>query len=127
MHEIILVDDAYKHPSRDSTWEMDDCEIEDKIKELRKEIYRLQNSRKNQPYIAVFRKEMFDTGELRCHIFRGFKIMDEKKNLLCADNWTPITESEAEQLKQKYKLSELALKVIKDTIGRGDERASSHR
>jgi hypothetical protein len=122
MHEIIIVDDAYKHPNRDYTWEMDDCEIEDKIKELRKEIYKLQNSRKNQPFLAVFRKEKFNTGELQCHIFRGFKIMDEKENLLCADNWIPITDNEAQYLKQKYKLSDLALKIIKDTIKKGDEK-----
>jgi len=116
MKEIILPDDCYKHPDRDYTWEMDWMEIEDKIKELRKQIYHLQNCRKKQPQIAVFRKEKYGDGEMRVHVFRGFKIMDEKERLFCADNWHPIQENEAKQLKEKYNLTEDALRVIDETL-----------
>ena len=116
MKEILLPDDVYKHKDRDYTWGMEDYEIEDKIKDLRKQIYHLQNCRKKQPDIAVFRKESFGKGKMRVHIFHGWKIMDEKKNMFCADYWRPITEIEAEELKKKYKLKDEALKVIKNTI-----------
>ena len=116
IEEILLPYDVYKHPNRDSTWEMDDFEIEDKIKELRKEIYKLKNSRKKQPKLAVFRKENLGSGDMRCHILHGFQIINEEKNLFCADYWRPITQREAEQLKKKYDFSEEALKVIEETI-----------
>ena len=116
IEEILLPYDVYKHPNRDSTWEMDDFEIEDKIKELRKEIYKLQNSRKKQPKLAVFRKENLGSGDMRCHILHGFQIINEEKNLFCADYWRPITQREAEQLKKKYDFSEESLKVIEETI-----------
>jgi len=116
MKEILLPDDVYKHKDRDYTWEINSDEIENKIKELRKQIYHLQNCRKKQPDIAVFRKGDFGNGEMRVHIFHGWKIMDEKKKLFCADYWNPVTEREAEELKKKYKLSDDALKVIEETI-----------
>jgi len=116
MKEILLPDDVYKHPDRDYTWELDDMQIEDKIKELRKQIYHLQNCRKKQPKIAVFRKEKYGEGDMRVHTFRGWKIMDEEKRLFCADHWYPIQENEAIQLKKKYNLSDDALKVIDETL-----------
>lgn len=118
MKEILLPYDVYKHPARDFTWEMDRDEIEDKIKELRKQIYHLQNCRKKQPMLAIFRKERFGEGEMRCHVFHGFQILDEKDNLFCADCWLPIDKREAELLKERYKLTDDALKVIDDTIAK---------
>lgn len=122
MEEIFLPHDIYGHPNRDHTWDMDDFEIEDKIKELRKEIYRLKNSRKKQPKMAVFRKENLGYGDMRCHILHGFKIIDEKKNSFRADCWRPITEREAEDLKKKYDMKEEALRVIEETIKQGERK-----
>lgn len=114
--EIILPFDVYKHKDRDFTWEMDSLEIEDKISELRKQIKQLQNCRKKQPKLAIFRKINHGTGKMQCHIFHGFQIIDENKNMFCADNWRPITEKEAELLKKKYNLKEEAIKTIENTI-----------
>ena len=33
MSEIIFPSEVFKHPNRDFTWEMNECDIEDKIKE----------------------------------------------------------------------------------------------
>ena len=103
--DIILPHSIKDHKDKDYTWYMDDMEIEDKIKEHRKEIYRLQNCRKKQPKLAIFRKENYGTGDMSCHIFDGFKVMDEEKSLFCADYWHRITRDEAEVLKKKYNLT----------------------
>ena len=116
--EILFPEEIYKHKDRDYTWEMHDMEIEDKIKELRKQIRHLQNCRQKQPKLVCFRKAGFGSGKMQCHIFHGFKIMDESQNLFCADSWSPITEIEADILKKKHNLTEEALKVIEETINR---------
>ncbi len=111
--DIILSFEIEKHPDRDYTWELCDYEIEDKIKELRKQIYHLQNCRKKQPKLLVFRNLNFskDKSE-KAHIFHGFKSKDK---LLCADYWTPITQREADYVRKKYKMREEYLKIIDDT------------
>ena len=53
---------------------------------------------------------------MRCLIFHGFEIVDEKSNIFCADHWAPIRPHEAEILKKRYDLKSEALKVIDDTI-----------
>lgn len=116
-NEIILAEDSYKHKDRDYTWELCDYEIEDKIKELRKEIYHLQNCRKKQPKLLVFRKENFGEGEMKCHIFHGFQITNEKERLLCADYWRPITQQEYELVLKTYpNLKKEFIKIMEDTI-----------
>jgi len=115
MKQIIFSEDCYKHPNRDKTWKLTDYEIEDKIKELKKEIYQLQNSRKKQPNLLVFRKENLGSGEMRCHIFTGFQIRDEEKRYICADSWHPINKSEKEYVLKKFNLTDKAKKVINET------------
>jgi hypothetical protein len=123
MKELIFSEDCYKHPNRDETWDLTDYEIEDKIKELRKEIYKLQKSRKNQPNLIVFRPRTFGgDGQLECHIFSGFQIMNEEKRLLCADSWHHVTESEAKIIKEKFKLTKIGIDVIDRTLKLTDKR-----
>lgn len=114
--EIILAHEIYKHPARDDTWDLDDCDLEEEITKTRKRLYLLQNSRKKQPLAVVFRKENHGTGDMRCHVFHGFAITNEEKKLLCADNWRPITKNEAEQLKKKYDLTDEFLKAVEETV-----------
>ena len=121
MNEMILPSEVETHKDFNDTWLLDNWEIEDKIKELRKEIYRLQKSREKQPFLICFRDRMFssDTDKARCDIFYGFKF--GKKRFTSADSWKPITKEQAEQVKKKYKLTENALKVIDKTIQKGTE------
>jgi hypothetical protein len=114
--ELLLPIDVLSHKDRNYTWSLSDDEIEDKIKKLRKDIYTLQNCRKKQPLLVVFRKDGFGEGEMKCHIFHGFQIRDDKNRLFCADYWKGITENEFEQLSKKYKLTKLSIKIIKKTI-----------
>lgn len=120
MMEVIFSDEVKDHPNWDDTWKLADDEIEDKIKELRKEIYKLQKSRKNQPKLVVFRKANLGEGPWEAHIFDGWQVMDVKEGLFCADSWHRITPQEAEYLKKKYKLTDKAIKVIDDTLKRGN-------
>ena len=106
MKEMIFPHNVKDHKLKDYTWELDDMQIEDKIKELRKEIYHLQNCRKNQPNLIIFRKENFETGEEVLDIFHGWAIINLEKGLYCADYWNPATLEEIKYIEEHYKLSE---------------------
>lgn len=128
--EIILAHEIKDHPNYDYTWELCDYEIEDKIKELRKEIYHLQNCRKKQPKLLVFRKLDFSKDKEReAHIFHGFQVRvkdgDKDNAILCADYWSPITHKEAEQIKKKYEISEEYLNIIKKTLNEKPNKESA--
>jgi len=116
MKEILFADDVFNHKDRDYTWEMDITDIEDEIKKLQKQIHHLKRCRKKQPKLIMFRKAKFGTGRMEAHVLDGWYIVDVDKRLFRADNWHPITDQEAEQLKKKYKLTDEALKVIDDTL-----------
>ena len=86
-----------------SDWFMSDYEIEEKIKELSKEIYRLKNSRKKQPRLIII--EGTDKID-RVRIFQGFKIIDLDKRVVFADNWYEIkTKQDASEIYKQYELS----------------------
>jgi len=104
------------HPQYNETWEMDDMQIEDRIKELRKEIYKLQTCRKKQPKLCVFRLSKHRTGPEEAHIFDGFQVVDLSKGLFCADSWHPIRQKEADAINKKYELTEKGKDIVKKTV-----------
>ena len=121
--DIIFPHEVADHKNRDDTWEMADDEIEDKIKELRREIYRLQKSRSKQPKLLVVRKSAHGTGPVEAHIFDGWQIMDLEKCLFRADSWHRIRQHEADFLKKHYSLTDRIIEVINETLKKGDKHA----
>ena len=55
MSKYILAHDVRELEEIPYHWRIDSIDIEDKIKELRKQIYELQNSRKKQTERKIFR------------------------------------------------------------------------
>ena len=97
-------------------WRMQDYEIEDKIKELRKQIYELQNSRKKQPKLLTFEGE--EKVE-KVRIFDGWNIMGEdgeKKGLFCADHWHIPNEREVEEIIKEFDLKKEVQEILKKQI-----------
>lgn len=95
-------------------WKLDDYEIEEKIKDLRKQIYELQNSRKKQPKLLTFESH---NGEDRCRIFHGWSVrfndVKDKNPLMVADHWTIATEKDLELIEKHIELNPEALNLIK--------------
>jgi len=119
--EFILQSELDKFPNKDKSWKLDECDIEDKIKELRREIYFLKHCREKQPYLIVFRardcgqvETNKDALELRCHIIKGFCY--RPPHYLCADYWSPITKKESEYVLAKYNLHEIYVEAIERTL-----------
>ncbi len=117
MKDIILPDEIKEHKDFCDSWLLDEMDLDEKLKELRKEIYKIQNSRKKQPKLIVFRKENHGTGDMKAHVFHGWSVRDMKTGTLCADHWSPMTKNEAIQVTKKYSLLNKWLKVINDTVG----------
>ena len=115
MTEYILPSEIENHPNKDYTWEMDDYEIEEKIKELRKQIYHLQQCRKKQPHLILFRKRNFSKNDdLVCDIFYGWS--NKKEDLYVADYWRPVTREQADLFMKKYDFKPEAIEIFNRTI-----------
>lgn len=84
-------------------WRLDKEDIDDKIKVLRKQIYELQNSRKNQPKLITF--EGKDKVE-KVRIFDGWEIIDENKGVFCADSWHYPSDREKKELLDTFNFTD---------------------
>lgn len=76
-NEIILAEDSYKHKDRDYTWELCDYEIEDKIKELRKEIKTFYGANKIMKNQIKKAKEMLKRGLVKKDSENTWTVGDE--------------------------------------------------
>jgi len=108
-----LRDNLDKVPSH---WKLEDWEIEEKIKDLRKEIYELQNSRKKQPKLLIF--ESLDSKTDRCRIFEGWAVrfdnIQDKNPVMIADNWRIATEKDLPLIQKELNCNEAVIKLIKN-------------
>lgn len=93
-----------------SDWYLSDYEIEEKISELRKEIYKLKNSRKKQPKLIIIEG---DKKIDRVRIFQGFKIVNLDKRMIVADNWYEIkTKEQVAEISKHFEFNAELLKYF---------------
>lgn len=117
MDKYILCFDVKELEEIPYHWRMADHEIEDKIRDLRKQIYELQNSRKKQPKLVVFEGKDGEKNKLdKVRIFDGWNILGEKgeeKGLFCADSWHIPNKQEVEDILSKFNFKKEVKEVLK--------------
>ena len=118
MEKYILPHHLKGKPDIPSDWNMSDFEIEDRIKELRKEIYQLQNSRKKQPCLVVIED---NNDDWKIKILKGWKILDLEKGFFEADHWTYPCQSEAKELLETFNFTDKVKDILRP-IAEGDRK-----